>query len=224
MVPKGASLVLAAGGSSRRMGNGSKKEFAELDGEVVLCKTLRPFIATKLFSTIIIVLPEQHIERAEALVRSAFPAPGSSIICTAGGAVRQESVFKGLLQLKAHTGIVLIHDGARPWVTEEVIFRVYRAALQRGAAVPVIPSVNALKEIDGEGRIVRSLERSAIVGAQTPQGFDLRSILTAHRKAADDGRVYPDDAEVFSTYGGDVFTVPGDTRNKKITFMADLES
>ncbi len=224
MVPKGAALIIVAGGMSTRMGSGIKKELADLNGEPVLCRTLRPFFESKLFSLTVIVLPPSRIEQTKTLVASCFPfVKKDTVIYVSGGKTRQESVYNGLRKLPSHFRTVLIHDGARPWITKEVIFRVYEKAVQTGSAVPVVPSVNALKEIDSGGRVIRNINRSTVVGAQTPQGFAFKDIFSAHRKAAGDGRVYPDDAEVFSVYAGEVFTVPGDIRNKKITYREDLQ-
>ncbi len=225
MIPRGASLVIVAGGKSTRMGRSIKKELAEIEGESVLCKTLKPFLETALFSEMVIVLPLSHLKQTENMILSCIPPhEGCTLIFTEGGATRQQSVYRGLCALTASSQIVLIHDGARPWVTTEIIFRVYEKANEKGAAIPVVPSVNALKEIDAKGQIIRSLNRSAVVGAQTPQGFIFSDILAAHRKAAAENRDYPDDAEVFSAYSGEVFTVQGDIKNKKITYREDLEA
>ena len=224
MVPEGAVLIIVAGGMSTRMGNGIKKELADLNGEPVLCRTLRPFFETELFSMTVIVLPPPRIDQTKTLIASCLPSVmEDTVIYAPGGKTRQESVYNGLRELPSSSRTVLIHDGARPWITKDVILRVYEKTVQTGAAVPVVPSVNALKEIDSDGRVIRNLDRSIVVGAQTPQGFAFKDILSAHRKAAGDGRVYRDDAEVFSAYAGEVFTVPGDIRNKKITYREDLQ-
>lgn len=224
MLQTEAALILVAGGKSTRMGGGIKKEMRHIEGEPVLVKALKPFLNVSLFQSVIIVLTPSTLQQAEMILSSCFsPAIRSKTTCIPGGETRQESVYNGLRALPSTTTLVLIHDGARPWINENTIHAVYEKALTTGAAVPVIPSVNAIKEIDSAGRIIRSLDRSKIVGAQTPQGFRYPDILSAHRKAALDGKNYPDDAELFAACAGDVYTVAGDLQNRKITYKEDME-
>ncbi len=205
-----------------------KKEFVLLDGRPVLFHAVKPFIDTDLFSSIIVVINEDLKEQARSLL-SGFLTPEEEKIIryVSGGSSRRESVLKGLLALdnsgNNDPGIVLIHDGARPRVTQEIIRAVYNKTVEKGAAVPAVPSVNALKEVDSEGKITKSIDRSKVAGAQTPQGFIFRSILSAHLSAAETGRDYADDAEVYFEFAGDVYTVPGDVKNIKITYREDLK-
>jgi 2-C-methyl-D-erythritol 4-phosphate cytidylyltransferase len=118
---------------------------------------------------------------------------------------------------------VLIHDAARPWISGELVDSILRTAESDGSAVPVVPSVNAMKKIDDSGKIIEHLERDKTVSAQTPQGFHFRKILEAHTRADSDGYEAIDDTELWDRYFGRVSTVPGEIRNIKITYPKDLE-
>lgn len=217
-----AAVIITAAGSSRRMGTGGKKEFLKINNQSVLMMSIKPFIESRLFFDYVIVLPIEEMEEGSNLLSPLFEFGNFSFV--PGGLTRQESVYRGLLDLKKKTpNIVLIHDGARPWITETVIREVYRKTVQTGAAIPVVPSVNAMKTINSQGTIISNLKREFTVAAQTPQGFLFDKILTSHETASSDGLEYIDDAEIYSKYVGDAATVPGDTANRKITYMSDME-
>jgi len=173
-----ASVIIVAGGSGSRMGGGTKKEFLDIEGKPVLFRALDPFLKCGLFDSAVIVIKEGLEDEAEKLITPFLtPKQKDTVRCVTGGRTRQESVLKGLLALKDESpDIVLIHDGARPWITEKIITDVYNKVVTEGAAIPVVPSVNALKEIDGRGKIIRNIDRDRIAGAQTPQGFRYRGI------------------------------------------------
>ena len=140
-----------------------------------------------------------------------------------GAETRQKSVYNGLLAVKGNPDIVLIHDGARPFVTKELIVEAVQAAIEHGASVPGITPTDTQKEIDRDGFIVRHLVRSSLTAVQTPQCFDFKKLVEAHKKAKDDGREYTDDTEIWGQYCGRVRVIKGDVNNIKITYPADLE-
>lgn len=234
------ALILTAAGSSTRMGGPVKKEYLTIAeneaGRIsVLSSALHAFLSTKLFSDIIITVPssgEAEARRVLAEDRRIAPlleASGITLYFAEGGRTRQESVRAGIELLAARWineagagDIVLIHDGARPWISKAAIRRVIETTELRGAAVPGIPSVDTQKEIDSDGRIVRHLDRSRIMSVQTPQGFRFDAIRSAHAKAADDGCSYTDDTEIWGRYAGDVYVCEGDRENRKITYQGDL--
>lgn len=216
-----AAVIITAAGTSNRMGAGIKKEFRVLNNLPVLLLSVKPFVDSKLFSNYIIVLPEIEFEKG----RNILTPLNESFYFVPGGLTRQESVFNGLLALENKIpDIVLIHDGARPWISKSVIEEVYRMTSQNDAAIPVVPSINAMKSIDSRGTIITNLKREFTVAAQTPQGFNFSKILSSHRKAHNDNLTYIDDAEIYSKYAGQVATVAGDIENKKITYQSDMES
>lgn len=216
-----AAVIITAAGSSTRMETGTKKEFLTLDNQPVLLLSLIPFIDSKLFSNYIIVISHSEIENGREILAPVNKE--EKIIFVSGGSSRQESVYYGLLALKKEMpDIVLIHDGARPWINTTVIKKVYNMTCLQDAAIPVVPSINAMKFIDSSGIIVTNLEREFTVAAQTPQGFKYTNILDSHIKALHDSSNYVDDAAIYSKYSGKVATVPGDVLNKKITYQSDM--
>jgi 2-C-methyl-D-erythritol 4-phosphate cytidylyltransferase len=144
-----------------------------------------------------------------------------------GGPTRRSSVHHGLALLSAYSpGYVLIHDGARPWADRELIERVIEAVIRHKAVVPLLPLAETPKEIDEAGFVRRHLRRALVGTAQTPQAFAFPDILRAHEKAAErelrEQYEYTDDAEVWAEFMGQVASVPGSAKNRKITFPEDL--
>lgn len=220
------AAVITAAGSGTRMGGGPKKEYRMVRGKPVLAHTLTGLLETGRFSLIVITLPEADLGFASELL-SRY-APLDRVMFTPGGATRQDSVRRGLSALEnalrsdppTH---VLIHDGARPWITPELVERVLEGTVRYGACLPVTPIVYAVKAVDRDGFVERHLDRSGLAAAQTPQGFEFHGILAAHRKAAEDRHLGYDDTELYGRYVGRVFTVPGDPANIKITYAQDIE-
>jgi 2-C-methyl-D-erythritol 4-phosphate cytidylyltransferase len=238
------AAIITAAGSSSRMG-GVKKEFLPLPGEgiTVLGKTALAFASIKCLQTIVITvppggsgewqaraaLPPRLLARTDTIAAAAPDGPPPlRFMFVPGAKTRRGSVHHGLSLLAAYQpDYVLIHDGARPWVSAALIRRVMDAAAAHGAAIPLFPLTDTPKEIDENGFIIRHLKRSATGGAQTPQGFRFPEILAAHEKAAEAelaGKEYTDDAEVWGEFVGPVASVSGEKTNKKITYMEDLET
>ena len=218
MTAGGIAAIITAAGKSTRMG-GMKKELALLDGVPVLGKTVSTFAQNSDIDCIVITYPPGE----EAGLRAVFENGGDDCIWIAGGESRQESVYYALLALQSRAPeYVLIHDAARPWITPELINSVLDGTKAHGACIPVVRHINAPKQVNGGGKIVGHLDRDSVVGAQTPQGFYYANIFKAHQSVRKTGREYPDDAEVYHTEIGGVFTVPGDPANRKITFRHDI--
>jgi 2-C-methyl-D-erythritol 4-phosphate cytidylyltransferase/2-C-methyl-D-erythritol 2,4-cyclodiphosphate synthase len=226
-MPVYAALVTAAGLSSR-MGGGVKKEYSVWGGKSLVLRSLEAFEKTGLFSLFVVTVPVGGEAEARGVL-----APWLSESLRAGrtffvegGDTRQRSVYAGLLALEPYKpDVVLVHDGARPWVSPELILSVVRGAEVHGACLPVSPAVDAVKKIDSEGFVEAHLERNCTRGAQTPQGFLYERILSAHGKALASGAVsYTDDSEIYDAFCGRVFSVPGDEKNKKVTYRSDLAS
>ncbi len=203
------------------MALGIKKEYLSLDKKPVLLHTLETFTRTGLFSTIALTYPAGGRQHMEEMI-SLLTFQGKMLLCE-GGRTRQQSVLAGLELLAEHgPAYILIHDGARPWISEPVITSVVECIIEHGSGAPVVPAVNALKTIDDSGMIKEHLSRFSVVGIQTPQGFAFPRILEAHRRASRDGNEYIDDTEIYSRYCGPVYTVPGDPANRKITYPHDI--
>lgn len=204
---------------------GVKKELALIDGRPVLQIVAETFYKSCVFDKVVITYPPNsiHFDGNNSSFKSALRGVDLDLLWVPGGETRQESVYNALLALHDFSeDYVLIHDAARPWVTEKLIKSVLAAAIKHGACIPVVPHVNASKRIGAGGEILEHHERSRVVGAQTPQGFRYAEILNAHQEARDGGIDYPDDAEAYHHSIGSVYTVPGDPANRKITFGHDL--
>lgn len=163
----------------------------------------------------------------ESQYRGRRPKP--ALLIVEGGASRQESVFKALQSLshknnQVEPEIVLIHDGARPFVTEEIIQRVTETTIHQGAAACGIPPVDTQKEVNSKGTIVRHLDRNSLIAIQTPQGFLFNPLLEAHQLAAAQSFSATDDTAIWGEYVGAVKITRGSVENKKITFPGDLVS
>lgn len=233
------ATVITAAGKSQRMNLNTKKEYLRLpesgEGVTVLSECLFKFLQTKLFEIIVITLPEQDISDVNNLIfkdkriEKTLAEKNTKIIFASGGCTRQTSVFKALIKLeelkeKKETdfSFVLIHDGARPRVSPELIKRVCNEVKIKKAVIPGYQAVDTQKIADKSGKIIYHLKRSSVYSVQTPQGFDFEKILEAHKKASGSGKGYTDDSEIYEDFAGDVFICTGDVSNKKITFKEDI--
>ena len=217
------AIIITAAGSSTRIGGGIKKEYLPYKNGTVLSVCAETFLNACQgleITDFIITCPKGGVEKC----REALGAVESRVQIVEGDETRQKSVYKGLLAVKGQPDIVLIHDGARPFVSREVIMEALEAAVEFGASVPGITPTDTQKEIDGEGFITRHLVRSSLSAVQTPQCFQYNKLLEAHGRAAAVAHEYTDDTEIWGEYCGRVRVTRGDVRNIKITYPADLEA
>jgi 2-C-methyl-D-erythritol 4-phosphate cytidylyltransferase len=206
------------------MGGAGKKEYRGLEGVPVLARALLPFVRSGLFSRIIVTVPPGDTAAAASLVQGHVQIQ-ERVAFVEGGDTRQESVLFALRALRpAAPEIVLIHDGARPWISSALIERVFDATRLHGACVPVLEAAEAVKQVSGDGMIVQHLPRHEICFAQTPQGFRYDPLLAAHEKAREQGFRGVDDGELYGRYAGAVSWVCGEPDNRKITWPHDLEA
>ena len=213
--------IITAAGSSDRFGE-QYKQFSLCEGAPLLAWSAKAFAESGAVDALLVVHPEgmeQHSREAVGNAAGELP-----VFYTAGGASRQDSVRLGLEYLASGPAPkhVLIHDGARPWITPACIREVLKACRRWGGALPVIPITDAVKQIDSQGRVTAHLLRPVTVGAQTPQAFEFPGILKAHRKAQGSQKAYIDDTEVYCDNGGTVHAVPGDPGNSKVTYPEDI--
>jgi 2-C-methyl-D-erythritol 4-phosphate cytidylyltransferase len=207
--------IIVAAGSSRRMG-GIDKVFVPLGGKPALVWVLDAFESCELVNQIIVVVNTKNIERCRKLVAEERWSKVSDIC--AGGRRRQDSVAAGLSRLN-HCQWVIIHDGARPLVTKDLIERGLKAAEETGAAIAAIPVTDTIK-IAGDDRIVRQTPpRQNLWAVQTPQVFRLNIIARAYKQAK--GEV-TDDASLVEKLGYKVKLYMGSYDNIKITNPDDL--
>jgi len=231
------AAVICAAGSSSRMG-GIKKEYQRLDdsgeGLTVLGSVVRAFASVPSVQTIVIAVPENDETAArEALSAELLTSSALKILFVNGGNTRRASVHNALCLLSAcNPRYVLIHDGARPWVSTSLIENIITAVKKHGAVIPLLPLADTPKECDAPFEtasasapvfIKTHLKRANIGIAQTPQAFKFPEILEAHEKAACEHEDFTDDAEIWGRFCGQVAVIPGEPQNKKITFPEDIK-
>jgi len=210
--PVGA--VVAAAGRAVRMG-GVDKLFAPLGELPLLAYPLRALEASPLVDAIVLVMGPHNLERGQELV-ARLGLRKVHRVCL-GGERRQDSVRRGLESLPPCRW-VLVHDGARPFLGQELIARALEAAQETGAAVPAIPPADTVKEAQGS-LVARTLDRSRLRLAQTPQAFAYDLLLEAHRRAPGEAT---DDAALVEALGHPVCLFPGSPHNIKVTTPHDL--
>ena len=220
-------IIIAAAGSGKRMG-GKDKLYRKLDGISVLARSALAFEKSPLADAIVLAVREgtEDVCRQQIVERY-----GLKKVCAVvpGGAERSLSVRAALNSLPADCGVILIHDGARPLVSQEIIDRVSAASLQYGAVVPAVPVKDTIKSVDTEEEarwITGTPSRSLLRAVQTPQGFQRDILWKAYRMDCDEvpEQIAPatDDASLVEAAGFPVATVEGDENNLKITTLPDL--
>jgi 2-C-methyl-D-erythritol 4-phosphate cytidylyltransferase len=209
--------ILVAAGRGERMGAGRPKAFLAVAGQTLLVRSALALRRAPSVGSIVAVVPEASIDEARALLDAAVP--GCRVV--AGGDRRQDSVQAGLDAAPDWHGVVLVHDAARPFVTAEVVEAVARAAQDEGAAIPVVPLADTVKEVDG-AHVARTLDRDRLAAAQTPQGFRRDVLARAYRRAFADGTTITDESMAVERLGLPVACVPGAPGNRKLTTPADL--
>ena len=212
------AAVVVAGGRGLRAGGDRPKQYRALGNVPVLRQSLAIFAN---HAEIRWVQPVIHRDDG-ALYAAA--AEGLAILPpTHGGATRQASVRAGLEALADHApAIVLVHDAARPFTSPALVSRAIAAAAE-GAAIPGVAMTDTIKEVDTAGRVLRTLDRTALRGIQTPQAFAFDALLAAHRKAAAAGREdFTDDAALAEWAGMAVDVFEGEASNVKLTTADDF--
>lgn len=210
------SAILVAAGSASRM-EGIDKLLLPLGGSTVLQRCVDAFEQSPLIDEIIVVARAEQTEQFRDLLRDCKKLTA----VVPGGADRQASVAAGVAAAKG--SLLAIHDGARPFVSQEVIRCAVEAAAQTGAAAAAVPVVDTVKQVDETERVVATPLRASLRAVQTPQVFDAELYRHALREAARADKRYTDDCQLIESIGHPVLLVPGDPRNWKITHPADLE-
>ncbi len=214
---KTCGAVIVAAGSASRMG-GIDKVMAPLAGEPMIRRTVRAFQNCDAVSEIVIVTRQDLILPISQLCQE-YPKVTAVVV---GGKSRQESVNNGLNALSKEVKLAAIQDGARPFVTWQLIDWVIRAANTYGAAAPAIPVKDTIKTVEG-GVVLNTPDRSKLRAVQTPQVFDIDLLQGALKKAREDGAEVTDDCSAVERLGMKVKIVEGDERNIKITTPMDLK-
>lgn len=219
-MPKFSVIIPAAGSSSRFHDAYYKKPFASLSGRPVWLRTVEHFVHRDDVAEVVLVLAADDLPD----FRQRF-APNlifMPIQIATGGASRAESVRNGLAALTQTCDFVAVHDAARPLLTPAGISALFAAAAEKQAVIPAIPVHSTVKSVDSDGRIVNTIDRSALMLAQTPQVFR-RDLLESAYAATTDASAFTDEASLVEATGVPVFVHPGWPINMKITTKEDLE-
>ena len=207
--------IIVAGGSGKRMGLITPKQFLLLNGKPVLYYAINTFLRSYPDLQIIVVLPEEFVAAGQEIIDAFFDYDRIKI--TIGGRTRFHSVQNGL-QLVTEESIVFVHDAVRCLLTVELIHRCYDAAIEFGSAIPVINSSDSVRLVTGETN--EALERSSVKLVQTPQTFHSKILLPAFNIDYKDK--FTDEATVVEAFGLKVHLVDGEENNLKITRPIDL--
>ncbi|MDT3686727.1 MAG: bifunctional 2-C-methyl-D-erythritol 4-phosphate cytidylyltransferase/2-C-methyl-D-erythritol 2,4-cyclodiphosphate synthase [Pseudorhodoplanes sp.] len=213
-----AALVLAAG-RGLRSGPGIPKQYRDLEQTSAVRASLGLFLGHPDVGRVLPVIHPDDVDLFE-IASHGFQLPKAVF----GGATRQASVLAGLSALEANTpDLVLVHDAARPFATPALIDRAIAAGRASGAAVPALPINDTVKEVDAAGRIMRTINRATLRTVQTPQAFDFKALLAAHRRAEKAGLMdFSDDAALAEWAGMSVTVFEGESTNMKLTTSEDF--
>ena len=213
------SAIILAGGRGKRMGRNISKQYICVNGKPILYYTIKRFLECKSVDNIVLVLPEDEIEYCKEKILNKYSLKVDKIV--KGGKERQDSVYNALSAMK-DTEIVLIHDGARPFVSEEIIKNGISNAIKYKAAAPGVMPKDTIKVKDEKSLSKETLNRSELVAVQTPQVFDFKLIKECHERVRAEKIAVTDDTMVVEHYGNKVFLYEGDYTNIKITTPEDL--
>ncbi|MFV0255042.1 MAG: 2-C-methyl-D-erythritol 4-phosphate cytidylyltransferase [Erysipelotrichaceae bacterium] len=208
-------VIIAAGGKGNRMGLGFNKVLFQLtEKQTVLDKTIEIFKNDPNCDEIIVVLSKKDYKSCIGCMKS------GEIVLVSGGQTRCHSVYNGLMAAKSD--IVLVHDGARPYLSKEVLERITTAVQKHPAVVPVVPVKDTLKKVINN-QVVETLQREEIFQVQTPQAFNTDVLINSYQKAFKADILGTDDAQIVEMYSDiKIHTVEGDYNNTKITTLDDL--
>ena len=212
-------VIIVAGGSGTRFGAQLPKQFLHLGAEPILMRTIRAFGENRDGSfDVILTLPQGQMALWKTLCdQHGFTVPHRVV---AGGETRWHSVKNALDNIGdiGDVDVIAVHDGVRPLATPGLIQRVMDAARRDGAAIPVVPLNDSVRQVDGGDS--HALDRATLRAVQTPQAFDARLLIEAYRQPF--VPTFTDDASVVERYGHSVTLVEGDPQNLKITRPMDL--
>lgn len=211
-----------AAGEGSRLRTRTSKTYVPIAGRTLLLRTLDQFCRSKKVNSLIIVIAKEDLQRCEALLCSDPQLRHRSWVLQTGGASRQESVKRGLEKVSPDCDVVVIHDGARPFISPALIDRSVDEALARQAVVVGVPVRDTIKIVSETRQIVSTLARDSLWEIQTPQAFHRSLILEAHESAQRNHLRGTDDAKLVEELGKPVYLIEGERTNIKITVPEDL--
>lgn len=213
-------VVIVAAGTGSRMNMGINKQFIKLEGKEIIAYTIEKFYNNSNIEDIVVVVKEDESEffKKEILDKYNF----KNVKIAYGGKERQDSVYNGLKLLDEKCDVVLIHDGARPFVSDKIIAKSIEEAKEHKAIVVGVPVKDTIKVIDNDKNIVDTPNRSVLWAVQTPQTFDYNILIDAYKDAFKNKFYGTDDAMLVERIGYKVKMLEGSYNNIKITTQEDL--
>lgn len=213
-------VVIVAAGTGSRMNMGINKQFIKLEGKEIIAYTIEKFYNNSNIEDIVVVVKEDESEffKKEILDKYNF----KNVKIAYGGKERQDSVYNGLKLLDEKCDVVLIHDGARPFVSYKIIDKSIEEAKEHKAIVVGVPVKDTIKVIDNDKNIVDTPNRSVLWAVQTPQTFDYNILIDAYKDAFKNKFYGTDDAMLVERIGYKVKMLEGSYNNIKITTQEDL--
>lgn len=212
--------IIVAGGSGKRIEGNLPKQFLMLGGKPILAHTIEKFERCDLVDEIILVVPESYLDYCSQVIADQYRF-GKIRRITAGGEERQDSVYQGLKACSDSTSLVTIHDGVRPLVTPEIVATSIELCQNKKAVIVAVPVKDTIKQVEN-GLIITTLDRGKLWLVQTPQVFEYKLILEAHKRARKDNFVGTDDSALVERMGCEVSVLDGNYDNIKITTAEDL--
>jgi 2-C-methyl-D-erythritol 4-phosphate cytidylyltransferase len=217
-----ATAIIVAAGKGIRMNRAVPKQYLMLGNRPVLCHTILAFDGCALIDDVLLVVPESDFHFCHTRILAILDLQ-KKVRLVAGGESRQDSVYNGLLAVEHKEGGVLIHDGVRPFIRQELLSACVHAVMESGACIPGLPAVDTLKVVNSAGFIDKTLTRNAVWLAQTPQAFEFSLIKKAHENARKEGYSATDDAALVERMGEKIQVIKGSRWNIKITTPQDME-
>ncbi len=211
-----STVIIVAAGKGERTGENIPKAFLKIKGKPLLLYSIEKF---KNFSRVIVVLPKGYVKEWRKKLKVLYSEMSIEVVY--GGKKRQDSVSNGLKKIESGNEIVLIHDAARPFVSEKLIMEIVEKTKKYGVCIPVIKIPDTIKKIKGE-KVEKTLNRNEILAVQTPQGFKSSIIKEAYRKAKEKNYTGTDDSFLVEKIGIDVWCIEGERLNFKITYPEDI--
>ncbi len=219
---KHVTAIVLAAGEGRRIGGEVPKAYLSIAGRPLVLRTLDRMFSSQAVKNVVLVVAAVELTRCETMLRADPALQDRAWLLQVGGATRQQSAKRGLEKVSSDTDIVIIHDGARPFVSTDLIDRCVETAPIKGAVVPGLPASDTIKVVSDDRWIRRTPERGTLWEIQTPQVFERELIVAAHERAEKDRAEVTDDAMVVERIGKPVFVLDGEKTNFKITVPEDV--
>lgn len=214
-------VVIVAAGTGSRMKKDINKQFIKLKNKEIVAHTIEKFYNSENIDDIVVVIREDEEEYFNKNIKEKYGF--TNIKVAHGGNERQDSVFNGIKMLKKECEVVLIHDGARPFVTDDIIKRSINKANEYNAVVVGVKVKDTIKVVSDNGNIIDTPNRSYLWAVQTPQVFKYDTITKAYEDAYNNNYYGTDDAMLVERIGYNVKMIEGSYNNIKITTQEDLE-